>query len=126
MTGPLAVLVDDDEDSRFLAGLLLRRAGYDVAEFRSGEAALGALARLRPALVLFDFRLRGMNGVSFVDRARRLPGCERAALVSVTGSVMPEQRDAVLRAGAAAVVSKPIDTRTFVTTLERAMAAVAG
>lgn len=120
MSGPVAVVVDNDENSRILTHVLMRQAGYDVVECDSGEDGLQALAALRPAIVLFDFRLGDMDGIRFLERARTIPGYLGVPLVSVTGSVMPEQKQSILAAGAAAVVAKPIDTRTFASTVELA------
>ena len=122
MSERLAVVVDDDEGSRVLARLLLRRDGYEIADFEDGETALQALASMRPDCIVFDFRLHDMDGIRFLARARSIPGLEEVPMISVTGSVMPDQRRAVLAAGAAAVISKPVDTRRFVITLEQAMA----
>jgi len=54
---PLVLVVDDDEDIADSIGDVLRGGGYDVEQVGDGHAALAAVARAKPGLVLLDWRL---------------------------------------------------------------------
>jgi CheY-like chemotaxis protein len=68
------LLVDDDEDVRFLMARMLKKAGMgQVKTVPGGEEALACLrAGERPDLVILDQNMPGMNGVQTMERIRSL------------------------------------------------------
>ncbi|MDR3669599.1 MAG: response regulator [Holophaga sp.] len=67
------LLVDDDEDVRFLMGRMLKKAGVlHVATAAGGEDALASLAVDLPDLVILDQNMPGMSGVQALGRIREL------------------------------------------------------
>ena len=68
----LLMVVDDDPLVRELMGEQLRVAGYDVAVFCDGAAALAGIdSGIKPDLLLTDFSMPTMNGVELARAARR-------------------------------------------------------
>src|SRR5205814_3827386 len=71
------LLVDDDADLLQLIAMRLTAAGYAVTAVESGEAALASFAISRPAAIVTDLRMRGMDGMALFDaihaRAPSLP-----------------------------------------------------
>jgi len=66
------LLVDDDEDVRFLMARMLKKAGVlQVQTAASGEAALASLADDPPDLVVLDQNMPGMNGVQTLEQIRK-------------------------------------------------------
>lgn len=61
-SSPIVVLAEDNEDTRRVYGLILRHYGYRVEEAITGEAAIELIRRIRPALVLMDIGLPGIDG----------------------------------------------------------------
>ncbi|HEY0183762.1 MAG TPA: PAS domain S-box protein [Rhodopila sp.] len=70
---PRILLVDDDEDVRWVTASMLSDAGYEVVEAPTGAAALDMLERADVAtdLVLADVAMPGVNGVEFATIVRR-------------------------------------------------------
>jgi DNA-binding NarL/FixJ family response regulator len=106
-SSPVRVLLVDDSDVyRSTMELLLgRQAGLEVvASVRDGAAALRACAEHAVDLVLLDYRLPGADGTSLTRTLRE----ERPELtvLCLTAEATPDERAAVLRAGATAVVEK--------------------
>jgi signal transduction histidine kinase/DNA-binding response OmpR family regulator len=63
----VVLVVDDERESRDLARRHLDRLGCDVAEAEDGEGALSWLSRHpRPAMILLDLVMPGMNGFAFL------------------------------------------------------------
>jgi two-component system response regulator FixJ len=56
-------IVDDDDDVRESAALLLEASGYSVVTFASGVAFLEAFDPLIPACILLDIHMPGMDGL---------------------------------------------------------------
>lgn len=80
MTMHTILNVDDTPANRYLKTRALRRAGYEVLEAATGEAAFAAIDRHRPDLVLLDIRLPDMSGL---DVCRRIKGDPRTSAIPV-------------------------------------------
>jgi thioredoxin reductase (NADPH) len=81
---------DDPEVSRAVARDLRRRYGeqHRIVRAESGEAALDALRQMKlrgdlVAAILADYRMPGLNGIEFLERAMDIyPGARRALLTA--------------------------------------------
>jgi signal transduction histidine kinase/DNA-binding response OmpR family regulator len=62
------LVVDDDPKTRDMLRRTLQKAGWTVAEASNGSEALEALERVRPALVLLDLLMPGMDGFEVLER----------------------------------------------------------
>jgi len=75
--GQTLYVVDDDEEVRESAALLLEAAGYEVATFASGIEFLDRLDPAQPACILLDIHMPGMDGLEVQrqlnDRGVTLP-----------------------------------------------------
>jgi len=58
----MILVVDDDNDVRTMIGRALRELGYRVGEAADGPAALAAIEAEKPALVILDYMMPGMDG----------------------------------------------------------------
>ena len=72
MTSGDILLVDDDPDLLKLISLRLTSAGYRVRTAESGETALAAIAVQRPAVVVTDLRMPGIDGLQLFDAVKKL------------------------------------------------------
>ncbi|MBX3611156.1 MAG: PAS domain-containing protein [Hydrogenophaga sp.] len=101
------VYVDDYEALVFLVGRLLRKQGYRVSTFESGEAAIDWLRRYPDDpvdLVVTDQNMPGMSGVDVAREARQLRPDLRVAIVS--GHVSDALLDEARREGVHEVLAK--------------------
>jgi DNA-binding response OmpR family regulator len=64
------LVVDDEPEMREVLGVVLGRAGHEVAEARNGAEALWLIRRDEPDLVLLDVLMPGENGFSVLARIR--------------------------------------------------------
>jgi len=69
---PRLLLVDDEEEFRFAAGVALRQSGYRVEEAADGKAALSKCLSAREGgdpfdLVITDIRMPVMSGTELID-----------------------------------------------------------
>ena len=107
--GELMLVVDDDDRSRELMGIVLRHAGYRVVAVPAAPAAVALLATERPAVALVDLLMPGMDGLEFCRWVRGQPQLEQMRFVLLTGMDTDETRREARAAGADAVVTKPFD-----------------
>ena len=112
---PLVLVVDDVPDTRRLMRRILERAGLTVVEAGTGEAALEAIERERPDLVVLDLRLPGISGFDVARwvRAHADQAIARTTLLACSASVQPEIQREALDAGADAFEGKPFEVGVF-------------
>jgi CheY-like chemotaxis protein len=117
---PRVLLVEDDRDIRELMQAGLEDAGFRVAAMADGECALTWAATHRPAAVVLDMRLPGMDGVEVARRLRAALGATLPILV-VTAVADPLERTE--RAGGMLYLRKPFAMVELVTAVHAVLSA---
>ncbi len=123
MSGPRLLVVDDDADLLKLLSMRLDAAGYEVTAVASAEAALTHLAVQRPALVLSDVQLPGMDGLALFDAIRERHPALPVILLTAHGTI-PDAVAATAR-GVYTYLTKPFDGRALLDTISQALALTA-
>ncbi|HEX2183952.1 MAG TPA: response regulator transcription factor [Chloroflexota bacterium] len=98
------LVVDDEETIRDLIEMGLRYEGYEVQAVADGEAALAAVQRWRPHLVILDRMLPGMDGLE-VCRWLRAKSDVLVLMLTARGEV--DDRVEGLESGADDYLPKP-------------------
>ena len=89
---PSLLIIDDDCDTRDVLEFELRSYGYDVRKARSGSEGIAIAAEFRPAIVLCDVGMPGMDGYEVARRIRHLPEAADITLIALTGWGQEEDR----------------------------------
>lgn len=113
------LLIEDNEQNRYLTKFLLEHRGFEVVLADNGPRGIELAESTSPALILLDIQLPGMDGHAV---ARQLKADERLRaipIVAVTSYAMVGDREKCLAAGAEGYIEKPIDPDTFVDEIER-------
>ena len=103
------LLVEDDPQFLSLVALMLRGRGYRYLGAQSGVEALRVAAGQAPDLIILDIMMPGMDGLEVCRRLRANPRTTGIPILVVTALSEPEDRTAVLEAGADDYLSKPVD-----------------
>ncbi len=82
----IIMLVDDEEEARFLWEATVRQFGYEVIPLAGGEEALSRLDEIRPDLVLLDLNMPGMDGHEVCRRIKRQPRFSKLPVLILTSS----------------------------------------
>lgn len=102
--------VEDEEDIVRILELSLKQIGkFDVTVCRSGQEALKAAPAFRPELLLLDFMMPGMDGLTLMRELRKLPETSDVPVIFLTAKSQPYEVEEYLEAGAVAVINKPFD-----------------
>lgn len=112
------LLIEDNEQNRYLATFLLERRGYRVEVAVDGPAGVESATSEPPDLILLDIQLPGMDGYEVARRLRGVETLARVPIVAVTSYAMVGDRERVLAAGCDGYIEKPIDPETFVASIE--------
>ncbi len=105
------LVVEDEPSVGEVVSLYLRRAGYAVSVVRDGKAALEALERQLPMLVVLDLMLPGADGWEIIRRLR-----ERSDVPIILLTARKEETDRIagLEMGADDYVIKPFSPQELV------------
>lgn len=106
---PLVQVIDDSLTYREQLASLLREQGYQVALAHSGEEGLRAMASRRPAALLVDRMLPGIDGAAVVRKLRLDPALRTVPCILLTGADEEGAELYALDAGADAFVQKDGD-----------------
>ncbi len=118
------MLVTEDQASlRLLFVATLQRAGLRVTAVDDGRAALEAARRERPALILLDVGLPGMDGLAVCRALKADPATATITVVLVTARCQPHERDAGIAAGADGYLVKPFSPAQLVVEVRRRLGA---
>jgi CheY-like chemotaxis protein len=108
------VVIEDNPQSARMVVKLLQRAGIEVIVADTGEGGLETVMQQQPDLVLVDLGLPDLDGQTVVGVLRQHPELENLRVIAFT-AWPPETAHEMAKAyGCDGVISKPIDTRTFV------------
>ena len=97
----------DDASLRSLIKTCLTICGYQVAEAQSGSETLALLAKQAPDLVLLDFCMPDLSGLTVLQEIRR--SNRDVAVIMSTALARPEWAEAAMAAGADGYLGKPYD-----------------
>ncbi|MDD2818581.1 MAG: response regulator transcription factor [Candidatus Nanopelagicales bacterium] len=98
------MVIEDDDDIRFILCANLLNAGYEVLEFDTAEKALAKFQDVQPDVMLVDIRLPGISGL---DLIRSVRGTSQVPIIAVTAQTDSADIIAGLEAGADDYVTKP-------------------
>jgi len=118
MTGKLLV-VDDNDMTRKVVSLFLRREGYEVVSVSNGIEAAKRLSIESFDLVLSDFAMPGMDGLSLAKHINRV--APKTAIIIMSGNA-DIKREHVVTAGGVDFIEKPIILDKLLTRIELAFA----
>lgn len=118
--GKRVLCVDDNENNRRIAELLLGSFGAEVTTCASGDEALDVCTQRKFDIVLMDIVMPEMDGMETVRRLRRDEASlnRQTPAIALTAKLAPDDIAAYAAAGLVGVAGKPINVRE----LARAMA----
>lgn len=112
------LLIDDEEGIRKVMSIALRDAGYAVWSAESGERGLEIFKREKPALVLTDIKMPGMDGIEVLRRIKAM-GSDSEVII-ITGHGEMELAISALQLEASDFITKPIHDEALFVALKRA------
>jgi two-component system response regulator AtoC len=112
------LIIDDEENMRYMLELLLSKQGYSVTTAADGAAALDLLEETPFDLILCDLKMPVMDGMAFLDACREKEVEATIIMMSAFGTI-----DIALQAmkrGAYDYISKPFKSDEVILTLRKA------
>jgi two-component system, cell cycle response regulator DivK len=112
------LLIEDNEQNRYLVTFLLEKHGYDVVAAPDGPSGIELAMQESPDLILLDIQLPRMDGYEVARTLRERPTLAAIPIVAVTSYAMMGDKEKALASGCDGYLEKPINPETFVSQVE--------
>ncbi len=109
MTLKTCLIVDDSRIIRKVARRIVEGLGFEVDEAADGSEALAFCSSIMPDVILLDWSMPVMDGLTFLRRLRAMPGGTASKVLFCTIETHPDRIAEALSAGADDYVMKPFD-----------------
>lgn len=113
------LVVEDEEDIRFLLKAVLEAEGYLVVEAMTGHDAVSIAANILPQLILMDISLPLLDGLSATRQIRANETLRDVPIIAVSAYHTARRR--AVQAGCADLIGKPIDLEELKRAVHRLM-----
>lgn len=123
MSDDRILVVDDDPHSREIVRAYLESRGYAVVTAKAGEDAIALLESVRPAVVLLDVMMPGIDGWEVARLIRNHPDCVHTRVIMLTARSDYADKHEGLRAGADDYLVKPVRLEELARHVKRNLAA---
>jgi PAS domain S-box-containing protein len=112
------LVVDDNVDAARSLEMLLRSLGHETRVVNDGAEALRAVPEFRPAIVLLDIGMPGIDGYEVARQLRAMRGGDALRIVAITGWGHETDRERSRQAGFDLHLVKPVEPRELVRVLD--------
>ncbi|VAW35053.1 Nitrogen regulation protein NR(I) [hydrothermal vent metagenome] len=113
------IVVDDEESMRNFLSIMLKKEGYEVSTFSTGEAALEFFRDESADIVMTDLKMPGMGGVALLKGLKALD--PNVAVILMTAYASVDSAVEAMRAGAYDYFTKPFNIDEIKLHLKRAL-----
>ena len=104
---PLALITEDNPETRLVLRRLSEQRGFDVVEAVDGQEGVDAAARCKPDVIFLDMHMPRLDGLPALQRIRERDTAVPVVIVSSTTD--PETTERALSLGAVNMIRKPFD-----------------
>lgn len=103
------LVIEDHEENRRILRDLLASARYEMLETETGEDGLRMVEAHRPAVVLLDIQLPGLDGYEVARQVKANPALRHIPIIAVTSYALSGDDVKAFEAGCDAYFAKPYD-----------------
>jgi two-component system, cell cycle response regulator DivK len=120
------LLVEDNEMNRDMLSRRLVKRGYEVAIALDGEQGVAMARAEKPALVLMDMSLPGIDGWEATRQLKAAAETRAIPVIALTAHAMSGDREKAIAAGCDDFDTKPVDLVRLIEKIEALLARSAG
>jgi len=127
MSNPLPIcVIEDNTPIRKLFCTILKKSGYETAEFSDGFSAVEWLKENQCMGMIMDILLPDLNGTELISMVRDMPNGKEIPIIAVTGFAQTNDRERFMELGFDSYIAKPVNTATFVAEMKKIFDAKSG
>jgi len=112
--GKKILVIEDNDQNRYLVTFVLEKNGYQVIAARDGLEGVSKAKEEKPDLILVDIRLPVMDGYEVTRQLRELPEFKDVPIIALTAYAMKGDQEKTLEAGCNGYITKPIIPEEFI------------
>jgi anti-anti-sigma factor len=112
------LVIDDEKPTLMMFRLTLGAYGFEVFTAENGQEGIDVFSRERPAIVLTDIKMPGMNGIEVLKRVKEIDPA--AEVIVITGHGDMDLAIQALNLDATDFINKPIQRQLLEQALKRA------
>ncbi len=116
------LIVEDNPANMTLAVFLLESAGHSVVTATDAETGLTLARDERPALILMDIQLPGIDGLDATVLLKRNDRTRDIPVIALTALAMKGDEERIRAAGCDGYIAKPISYKEFLATVATQLA----
>jgi PAS domain S-box-containing protein len=118
------LVVDDDEGVRVLHSRFLKKMYPDahVIQASNGREAFDLAKQYKPRIIVTDYSMPEMNGYEFLNLLKGEPTTKHIPVFVITGKGSTASSETLMMSGAAAVMDKPVPSKTLQETIDKVLA----
>ena len=113
--GRVILIVEDDSRNLKLIRDLLQIRGYTTFEATNGKQGVDMARAKMPDLILMDIQMPLMDGFEAISILKADPVTKSITIIALTAFAMQGDREKCMEAGFNDYITKPLDTRAFMT-----------
>ncbi|MGE5412157.1 MAG: response regulator, partial [Clostridiales bacterium] len=117
------LVVDDDEDTLFTVGEIVRQSGCEPVFAKNGIECLSALEQFTPDLVLLDIMMPQMDGFETIKKIRANGNNLEIPVYALTALAMIDEKEILIRNGFNDFIPKPVNAGMLISKIEKLLAA---
>jgi DNA-binding response OmpR family regulator len=121
---PKILSVDDSKAVRTLLSKVLSPFACELSEATNGEEGLAVAARERPDLIILDYNMPVMDGVSMLQRLREHEAIRHIPVIMLTTESSAEMIATIARLGVHDYLTKPFNEKLLLTKVSRVVSLV--
>jgi two-component system, cell cycle response regulator DivK len=110
---PVVLIIEDNAANLKLASFLLETASHTVLSAPDAEAGLAIARADRPALILMDIQLPGMDGLEATRLLKADPETRDIPVIALTALAMKGDEERIRAAGCDGYIAKPMRYQEF-------------
>jgi two-component system, cell cycle response regulator DivK len=113
--GRVILIVEDNPKNLKLIRDLLQIRGYTTLEATDGKQGVDMARAKMPDLILMDIQMPVMDGFEAISILKADPVTKSIPIIALTAFAMQGDREKCMEAGCNDYITKPLDTRVFMT-----------
>jgi len=117
------LLADDSTHAQRMGAKILTAEGYEVSTVSNGQAAIQAIGKAAPELVIADVFMPGKNGYEVCHFIKTAAKLKNIPVLLIIGAMEPYDPEEGRRAGADGVITKPLESSNLLATVKAMLAA---
>ncbi|MBA3029039.1 MAG: response regulator [Desulfobacteraceae bacterium] len=117
------LVVEDNELNMKLLRGLLKISNYTMLEAFNAETGIETARKFKPDLILMDIQLPGMDGLEATKVIKQNDELKNIPVIALTSYAMHGDKDKAFEAGCTDYITKPINTKGLIETLNKFFAA---